>query len=153
MKSNVNPPASPNPADDEQSTMEQLRQRLEPAEAALKAVSAQPGMAGSGVGVFNAPDYLLDEVFNTILASMAYLNRDLRIVRVWAGLEAATEDGEPIIGASPNAPGVFHVTGFTGHGFQLVPVTGAIIEDLVVRGQTSRDISGLQAARLMRPAQ
>jgi len=79
--------------------------------------------------------------------------KDLRIVRVWAGLEAATEDGEPIIGASPNAPGVFHVTGFTGHGFQLVPVTGAIIEDLVVRGRTSRDISGLQAARLMRPTQ
>jgi sarcosine oxidase subunit beta len=78
--------------------------------------------------------------------------KDLRIVRVWAGLEAATEDGEPVIGASPNAPGVFHVFGFTGHGFQLVPVTGAIIADVVVHGQTGRDIAGLQATRLLRPS-
>ena len=30
-------------------------------------------------------------------------------------------------------------------------VTGAIIADLIVRGRTDRDISGLQAARLMKP--
>jgi sarcosine oxidase subunit beta len=47
---------------------------------------------------------------------------------------------------------VYHVFGFSGHGFQLVPVTGAIIADLVIRGRTDRDIGRLQAARLMRPA-
>jgi sarcosine oxidase subunit beta len=77
--------------------------------------------------------------------------KDVRITRVWAGMEAATEDGVPVIGPSPNAPGVYHVYGFTGHGFQLVPVTGAIIADLVVRGRTDRDIGRLQAARLMKP--
>ncbi|WP_421446472.1 NAD(P)/FAD-dependent oxidoreductase, partial [Agrobacterium tumefaciens] len=51
--------------------------------------------------------------------------RDIRIVRVWAGLEAKTNDMLPIVGPSPNAPGVFHAFGFSGHGFQLVTVVGA----------------------------
>ena len=77
---------------------------------------------------------------------------DVRAMRVWAGLEATTADMVPVIGPSPNAPGVYHVFGFSGHGFQLAPITGAIIADLVVRGRTERDISALQAARLMHPA-
>jgi sarcosine oxidase subunit beta len=74
---------------------------------------------------------------------------DVRITRVWAGLEATTADMVPVIGPSPNASGVYHVFGFSGHGFQLVPVTGAIVTDLVVRGRTDRDINALQAERLM----
>lgn len=75
--------------------------------------------------------------------------RDVRIARAWAGLEATTADMVPIIGPSPRAPGVVHVFGFSGHGFQLVPVAGAIVADFVLRGRTERDVSGLQAARLM----
>jgi sarcosine oxidase subunit beta len=74
---------------------------------------------------------------------------DIRITRTWAGLEAATSDQLPIIGPSPTAPGVIHVFGFTGHGFQLVPVTGAVVTDLVVRGHTERPIGELTAERLM----
>ncbi|MCR2702816.1 FAD-dependent oxidoreductase, partial [Salmonella enterica] len=51
--------------------------------------------------------------------------RNIRIVRVWAGLEAKTDDMLPVIGPSPNAPGVLHAFGFSGHGFELVPVVGA----------------------------
>ena len=77
--------------------------------------------------------------------------RSIRIVRVWAGLEAKTEDMLPIVGASPNAPGVFHAFGFSGHGFQLVPVVGAALTDLIVRGKTARAIHNLGAQRLMNP--
>lgn len=73
----------------------------------------------------------------------------LRIVRTWAGMEAKTEDHLPVIGASPNASGVFHAFGFSGHGFQLVPVVGAILADLIVHGGTNRPISALSAERLM----
>ena len=73
----------------------------------------------------------------------------LRIVRTWAGMEAKTEDHLPVIGASPNASGVFHAFGFSGHGFQLVPVVGAILADLVVHGGTNRPIAALSAERLM----
>lgn len=75
--------------------------------------------------------------------------RDIRIVRVWAGLEAKTDDMLPVVGASPNAPGVFHAFGFSGHGFELVPVVGATLADLVLTGQTSRPIQSLDARRLM----
>lgn len=74
---------------------------------------------------------------------------DVRIVRIWAGLEAKTEDLLPVVGPSPNAPGVFHAFGFSGHGFQLVPVVGAALADLIVRGKTNRAIGKLGASRLM----
>lgn len=75
--------------------------------------------------------------------------RDVRITRSWAGMEAKTRDLIPVIGPSPNAPGVFHAFGFSGHGFQLVPVVGAIICDLVVKGATSRQIAAFAPERLM----
>lgn len=74
----------------------------------------------------------------------------LQIVRTWAGIEAKTEDLLPVISASPNADGVYHTFGFSGHGFQLVPVVGAIISDLVINGTTERKIESLTAERLMK---
>lgn len=76
--------------------------------------------------------------------------RDIRVVRVWAGLEAKTEDQVPIVGAAVNAPGVFHAFGFSGHGFQLVPVVGAALSDLIVQGSTRRAIGALNAQRFRR---
>ena len=73
----------------------------------------------------------------------------VRIVRTWAGIEAKTEDLLPVVGASPTAPGVFHSFGYSGHGFQLVPVVGAIVADLVTHGGTNRPVSGLAPERLM----
>ena len=75
--------------------------------------------------------------------------KPLRIVRAWTGMEAKTRDLLPAIGPSPTAPGVIHVFGFSGHGFQLVPVTGAIVADLVTLGGTNRVISGLDPKRLL----
>ena len=74
----------------------------------------------------------------------------LRIVRTWAGMEATTEDHLPVIGASPNASGIFNAFGFSGHGFQLVPVVGAILADLIVHGGTNRPIGGLSAERFVK---
>ena len=76
--------------------------------------------------------------------------RRVRIVRTWTGIEGKTDDHLPVIGASPNARGCYHAFGFSGHGFQLVPVVGAILTDLIVYGSTNRPIDGLGADRLMR---
>jgi len=75
--------------------------------------------------------------------------RGVRIARCWTGIEAQTRDHLPVIGASPNAPGLFHAFGFSGHGFQLVPVVGAILTDLVTQGSTSREIAAFAPRRLM----
>lgn len=74
---------------------------------------------------------------------------DVRIAGSWTGIEAATRDLLPVIGASPNAPGLFHDFGFSGHGFQLVPVVGAIVCDLIVQGSTGRQIAAFAPERLM----
>ncbi|WP_342363841.1 FAD-binding oxidoreductase [Terrarubrum flagellatum] len=75
--------------------------------------------------------------------------RGVRIARCWTGIEAQTRDHLPVIGASPNTPGLFHSFGYSGHGFQLVPVVGAIIADIIVKGATKRDITGFAPTRLM----
>jgi len=75
--------------------------------------------------------------------------RGVRIARCWTGIEAQTRDHLPVIGTSPNAPGLFHAFGFSGHGFQLVPVVGAILADLVVEGATRREIAAFAPRRLM----
>lgn len=72
------------------------------------------------------------------------------IARIWAGYEAKTEDLLPVIGPSPSAANAVHVFGFSGHGFQLVPVAGAIVADLVLRGGTNRPIAAFAPERLMR---
>ncbi|HLH87980.1 MAG TPA: FAD-binding oxidoreductase [Xanthobacteraceae bacterium] len=75
--------------------------------------------------------------------------RDVRIVRAWTGMEAKTGDLLPVIGPSPGASGVYHAFGFSGHGFELVPVVGAILRDLIVDGATNRPIAALAPERLM----
>lgn len=75
--------------------------------------------------------------------------RGVRIARCWTGIEAQTRDHLPVIGASPNAAGLFHIFGFSGHGFQLVPVVGAITAELVAEGRSRRDISAFVPQRLM----
>ncbi|WP_116082345.1 FAD-binding oxidoreductase [Tropicimonas sp. IMCC34011] len=70
------------------------------------------------------------------------------ITRCWTGIEAQTKDRLPVIGTSPDAPGMIHLFGFSGHGFQLVPVTGAIVADLAIRGTTQRNIAAFAPQRL-----
>ncbi len=76
----------------------------------------------------------------------------LRIVRSWAGLEAKTSDDIAIAGLSPSAPGLMHLFGFSGHGFQLVPALGVAAAELLLDGYTRLDLSGLSPQRLTRPA-
>lgn len=75
--------------------------------------------------------------------------RGVRIARCWTGIEAETRDHIPVIGPSPNAPGLVHAFGFSGHGFQLVPVVGAILAELVCEGRTRREIAAFAPGRLM----
>jgi sarcosine oxidase subunit beta len=70
-----------------------------------------------------------------------------RIVRSWAGLEAQTPDSIPVIGFSPGAPGLIHSFGYSGHGFQLGPIVGSAVADLVTQGATNLPIAPFAASR------
>jgi sarcosine oxidase subunit beta len=73
--------------------------------------------------------------------------RGARIVRAWAGIEARMPDDIPVIGPSSTAEGVFHAFGFSGHGFQLGPIVGAVIAELVATGRTNLPIEPFRIAR------
>jgi len=58
----------------------------------------------------------------------------VRIVRAWAGIEGMTADRLPVIGPS-SMTGLWHVFGFSGHGFQLVPAVGELVADMALSGE------------------
>ena len=73
--------------------------------------------------------------------------RGAEIVRAWAGIEGMMADDIPVIGPSGTSEGVWHAFGFSAHGFQLGPVVGAIVADLVVRGATALPIDAFSIGR------
>lgn len=57
------------------------------------------------------------------------------VLRTWTGLEGKTPDGVPYIGESRANPGIWHVFGFCGHGFQLAPAVGEAVAQSLISGQ------------------
>lgn len=62
--------------------------------------------------------------------------RHLGVNRVWAGIEAFTDDDLPVIGPSAKAPGLSYAFGFCGSGFQLGPGVGRRLAQQVL-GESS----------------
>jgi sarcosine oxidase, subunit beta len=56
----------------------------------------------------------------------------LALSRAWAGLEAFTPDGLPVIGPVPGVDRLFVAAGFSGHGFALSPVVGDVLARLAL---------------------
>ena len=75
------------------------------------------------------------------------LIKKVPIVRTWAGIEGVLPDQIPVIGLSRNAPQAFHAFGFSGHGFQLGPIIGRIISELIIEGQSSLPIEAFRIDR------
>ncbi len=73
--------------------------------------------------------------------------RSAQIVRAWAGIEAQMPDKIPVIGPSRTEEGVFHAFGFSAHGFQLGPIVGAIIAELMTSGATNLPIAPFSIGR------
>jgi sarcosine oxidase subunit beta len=73
--------------------------------------------------------------------------REATIVRAWAGIEARMPDEIPVVGPSSTSEGVFHQFGFSAHGFQLGPATGAVMAELVATGATNVPLDGLGIER------
>lgn len=70
------------------------------------------------------------------------------IVRCWAGIEGKMLDDIPVIGHGTEK-GVFHIFGFSGHGFALSPIVGKVITDLIINHKTDFQIEAFRASRFM----
>jgi len=73
--------------------------------------------------------------------------KDVRIVRTWAGIEAFTPDSLPVICKSSTADDAYHAFGFSAHGFQLSPLIGRIVAELIVDGTSSFPIEPFDITR------
>lgn len=73
--------------------------------------------------------------------------RGAEVVRAWAGIEGMMADDIPVIGPSGTSTGVWHSFGFSGHGFQLGPIIGSIVADLVTTGTTRASIEPFSITR------
>ena len=73
--------------------------------------------------------------------------KNVPVVRCWAGIEGMMPDQLPVISPSLKASGIFHAFGFSAHGFQLGPVVGRIMADLVQLGRSSLPLEPFRVDR------
>ncbi|MEW6552960.1 MAG: FAD-dependent oxidoreductase [Actinomycetota bacterium] len=66
--------------------------------------------------------------------------KDLDVIRSFAGLRPCSPDGMPILGTVKGVKGFYIATGHAGDGICLAPITGKLMSELVLDGETSMDI-------------
>jgi sarcosine oxidase subunit beta len=73
--------------------------------------------------------------------------RQATIVRAWSGIEGRMPDDIPVIGPSSTEENAFHAFGFSAHGFQLGPIVGALIAELIDTGRSKLPIDAFAITR------
>jgi sarcosine oxidase, subunit beta len=69
----------------------------------------------------------------------------------WWGWYEVTPDHLPAIGEAPDAPGLFHVAGFSGHGVQHAPAAAHAVTSLILAGNGGGfDLTPFDPARFAR---
>jgi 4-methylaminobutanoate oxidase (formaldehyde-forming) len=66
---------------------------------------------------------------------------------VTLGIVTFTPDGKPFCGKLPGLEGLYHCSGFSGHGIVQSPTIGQIMAELVLDGESNYDISAIEADR------
>jgi glycine oxidase len=75
---------------------------------------------------------------------------ELELVEATAGLRPGTPDNAPVIGSSPDRPGVVFATGHYRNGILLTPVTADAIATIVVDGTTPAAVAPFGIERFAR---
>ncbi len=91
------------------------------------------------------PDYT-DAILEKALYRIPQLEA-AEIANQWAGLYETTPDHHAIIGWEPTVSGMFHVTGFSGHGFMHAPAAGLVAAKVLAGRKPPVDITPLSPER------
>jgi len=73
--------------------------------------------------------------------------KQVPIVRCWPGIIGRMPDNIPVIGPGIKAAGIYHAFGFSGHGFQLGPIIGQILSELILDRRSSIPIDSFRIDR------
>lgn len=82
-----------------------------------------------------------------VVCELFPLMKNVRIVRAWSGIEGVMPDAIPVLGPSLKAPGLVYGFGYSSHGFQMGPIGGRIVADLVATGKTNLPIEAFSVGR------
>jgi 4-methylaminobutanoate oxidase (formaldehyde-forming) len=66
---------------------------------------------------------------------------------ITTGIMTFTPDARPFCGKMPDIEGLFHCSGFSGHGIVQSPVIGVIMADLITGGRSRYDVKSIEADR------
>ncbi len=75
---------------------------------------------------------------------------EAEIANQWAGLYETTPDHREVIGPDSEVTGLFHVVGFSGHGFMHAPAAGLVTSEVLQGKEPSVDISDLSPERFVK---
>jgi sarcosine oxidase subunit beta len=75
--------------------------------------------------------------------------KDVKIIRTYAGLRPYTADGFPILGKVKEVEGFIMAAGHEGDGIALSPITGELIAQLIVDGDTTFPLEEFRLERFM----
>ena len=66
---------------------------------------------------------------------------------ITTGIMTFTPDARPFCGKMPDIDGLFHCSGFSGHGIVQSPAIGVIMSELILDGGSSYDVRSIEADR------
>ena len=66
---------------------------------------------------------------------------------ITTGIMTFTPDARPFCGKMPDIDGLFHCSGFSGHGIVQSPVIGVILAELILDSVSSYDVTSIEADR------
>jgi 4-methylaminobutanoate oxidase (formaldehyde-forming) len=66
---------------------------------------------------------------------------------ITTGIMTFTPDARPFCGKMPDVEGLYHCSGFSGHGIVQSPVIGLIMSQLILDGTSTYDVSSIEADR------
>jgi 4-methylaminobutanoate oxidase (formaldehyde-forming) len=66
---------------------------------------------------------------------------------ITTGIMTFTPDARPFCGKMPDIEGLFHSSGFSGHGIVQSPAIGLIMSELILDGKSRYDVSSIEADR------
>jgi glycine/D-amino acid oxidase-like deaminating enzyme len=66
---------------------------------------------------------------------------------ITTGIMTFTPDARPFCGKMPDIGGLYHCSGFSGHGIVQSPAIGLIMSELILDGKSSYDVSSIEADR------
>ena len=72
---------------------------------------------------------------------------NLKLVKTWAGMIDVLPDAIPAIGPYPGCPGLYLLTGLSGHGFGFGLGAGALLAQSIAEGRAKLDLSAFRPER------